>query len=333
VAAFGAVLAEPSLGNAFSPPGYVEQVDKTFGESFGKEARGSGMGALATSFYIVNNVKVAFFAFASGAFLGLGSATILVFNGVILGAVGAVIRQHGLSYNFWSFVASHGGIEMGAIVLAGAAGMRVGFALLNPGLRTRKAALAEAGREAGILMFGVVAMLLSAAMLEAWVSPSTLPNGLKLTFGALNLAASSPISAWPAAPEASPPTVVAENPPPSTDAPPGPVSWGETRDDHDEDDSARGAGGGCCPLLKTLRSTARISAAGSSRAARRRASGRSERPRSIRPTRTRSSSPRGQRDGQRRRAQLRHLHRGEVGRRPHRGRGDGREGAEFRACT
>ena len=189
VAAFSAVLAEPSLGNAFSPPGYVEQVDKTFGESFGKEARGSGMGALATSFYIVNNVKVAFFAFASGAFLGLGSATILAFNGVILGAVGAVIRQHGLSYNFWSFVASHGGIEMGAIVLAGAAGMRIGFALLNPGLRTRKAALAEAGREAGILMFGVVAMLLIAAMLEAWVSPSTLPNGLKLTFGALNLVA------------------------------------------------------------------------------------------------------------------------------------------------
>jgi uncharacterized membrane protein SpoIIM required for sporulation len=189
VASYGAVAAEPSLATAFAPPGYVEEVEKAFGKTFGQEVRPSGMGALATSFYIVNNVKVAFFAFASGAFLGLGSAYIMAFNGMILGGVGAVIRQHGLSYNFWSFVASHGGIELGAIILSGAAGMRVGFALLNPGARTRKAALAEAGREAGLLMFGVILMLGLAALLEAWVSPSTLPNGLKLTLGALNLAA------------------------------------------------------------------------------------------------------------------------------------------------
>lgn len=187
-AAYAAVLVEPSLASAFAPPGYAETIEKAFGQSFGKESRGSGMGALSTSFYIVNNVQVSFLAFSTGALLGLGSAWVLVFNGLILGGVGALIRQHGLSHNFWSFVASHGGIEMGAIVLAGAAGMRVGFALLNPGLRTRKAALVEAGREAGLLMFGVIVMLAIAAMLEAWVSPSTLPNGLKLTLGALNLA-------------------------------------------------------------------------------------------------------------------------------------------------
>lgn len=188
IASFWAVAAEPSLGTAFAPPGYVDQVEKAFGKTFGKEDRPAGMAALSTSFYIVNNVKVSFFAFASGAFLGLGSVYIMAFNGMILGGVGAVIRQHGLSYNFWSFVASHGGIEIGAIILAGAAGMRVGFALLNPGPRTRKAALAEAGREAGLLMFGVILMLGLAALLEAWVSPSSLPNGLKLTIGALNLA-------------------------------------------------------------------------------------------------------------------------------------------------
>lgn len=187
VAAYAAVVVEPSLGPAFAPPGYAETIEKAFGQSFGKEGRQSGMAALSTSFYIVNNVQVSFLAFATGALLGLGSAWVLVFNGIILGGVGALIRQHGLSYNFWSFVSSHGGIEMGAIVLAGAAGMRVGFALLNPGLRTRKAALAEAGREAGLLMFGVIVMLGIAAMLEAWVSPSTLPNSLKLMLGTLNL--------------------------------------------------------------------------------------------------------------------------------------------------
>jgi uncharacterized membrane protein SpoIIM required for sporulation len=188
LASYWAVTAEPSMATAFAPPGYVEQVEQSFGESFGKEDRPSGMGALATSFYIVNNVKVSFMAFALGAFFGLGSVTVLAFNGMILGGVAAVIRMHGLSYNFWSFVASHGGIELGAILLAGAAGMRVGFSLLNPGMKTRKAALAEAGREAGLLMFGVIVMLGLAALIEAWISPSSLPNGLKLTLGAVNLA-------------------------------------------------------------------------------------------------------------------------------------------------
>ncbi len=189
VAAYVAVAAEPSLGAAFAPPGYVDEVEKNFGKTFGKEARPAGMGAIATSFYITNNIKVAFLAFAWGAFLGLGSVHILAFNGIVLGGVGAVVHQHGLSYNFWSFVASHGGIEIGAILLSGAAGMRIGFALLNPGIRTRKAALAEAGREAGLLMFGVIVMLALAAVIEAWISPSTLPNGVKLAFGTLNLVA------------------------------------------------------------------------------------------------------------------------------------------------
>lgn len=189
LAAFAAVQVEPSLGGAFAPPGYLEQIEKAFGSGFGKETRASGANALATSFYIVNNIQVSFLAFSTGIFLGLGSAWILIFNGVLLGGVGAVIHQHGLSNNFWSFVASHGGIEMGAIVLAGAAGMRIGFALLNPGFQTRGRALTEAGREAGLLMFGVIVMLGIAAMIEAWISPSTLPNAAKLTLGAANLAA------------------------------------------------------------------------------------------------------------------------------------------------
>jgi uncharacterized membrane protein SpoIIM required for sporulation len=189
VAAYAAVAVEPSLGTAFAPPGYVDEVEKAFGKTFGQEQRPAGMGAIATSFYITNNIRVAFLAFALGAFLGLGSVYILVFNGIIVGGVGAVVRLHGLSYNFWSFVASHGGIEIGAILLSGAAGMRIGFALLNPGIRTRKAALTEAGREAGLLMFGVMVMLALAAVIEAWISPSTLPNGFKLAFGTLNLAA------------------------------------------------------------------------------------------------------------------------------------------------
>lgn len=189
VGAYAAVRARPALGTAFTPPGYVELVEENFGKKFGKEERAGGIAAAMTSFYIVNNVQVSFYAFALGFFLGVGSAYILFYNGLILGGVGAVIQEYGLSYNFWSFVSSHGGVELGAIVLAGAAGIRVGTSFLAPGLLTRKAALVAGARDAGLVMCGVVALLVYAAFTEAFVSPSPLPNPAKLALGAVNLSA------------------------------------------------------------------------------------------------------------------------------------------------
>jgi uncharacterized membrane protein SpoIIM required for sporulation len=182
-----AVTAAPLLGPAFAPPGYVDQIEASFGPSFGREARPADLNALMGSFYIVNNIQVSFFCFALGFFLGLGSALVLAYNGAILGGVGAIIAQHGLAYNFWSFVAPHGGIELGAIVLSGAAGLRIGVALVNPGLRSRAAALVDGAREAGLLMFGVISLLVLAALIEAFISPSVLPNAVKIALGALNV--------------------------------------------------------------------------------------------------------------------------------------------------
>jgi uncharacterized membrane protein SpoIIM required for sporulation len=189
VAAYAAVGVNPSLGTAFAPPGYVDQIDEAFGDGFGKKDRPSGMNALMHSFYIVNNVQVSFLAFATGALLGLGSAYVLIMNGLILGGVGAIVAGKGLSLNFWSFVASHGGIELGAIVISGAAGLLIGLAVLAPGALPRSRALAVAAKDAGLLMGGVITLLVLAAAIEAWISPSSLDSSVKLTIGAVNLAA------------------------------------------------------------------------------------------------------------------------------------------------
>ena len=189
IVAYLATVANPHLGHAFAPVGYIEQMEQAFGESFGKEDRGSGMGAVATSFYISNNIQVSFFAFALGIFWGIGSAFILVFNGAMLGGVAAVSAQFGIGHNFWSFVSSHGGIELGAIVLSGAAGLRIGYALINPGRFKRQEALVRAGQTAGMIMFGVILMLIVAAFLEGFVSPSTLPNLVKNGIGIVMLLA------------------------------------------------------------------------------------------------------------------------------------------------
>ncbi|MBC7917138.1 MAG: stage II sporulation protein M [Rhodoferax sp.] len=128
-------------------------------------------------FYIMNNIGIGFQCFAAGIFAGLGSAFFLVFNGLHTGAVAGYLIAGGNSENFLSFVVTHSAFELTAIVLAGAAGLRLGHALIAPGRLSRMAALKLAATQAVVLVYGVTAMLLVAAALEAfwssarWVTP------------------------------------------------------------------------------------------------------------------------------------------------------------------
>lgn len=128
-------------------------------------------------FYIMNNIGIGFQCFAAGIFGGLGSAFFLVFNGLHSGAVAGYLIVGGHSENFFSFVVTHSAFELTAIVLSGAAGLRLGHALVAPGRQSRLAALKEAAAQAVVLVYGVAGMLLVAAALEAfwssarWVTP------------------------------------------------------------------------------------------------------------------------------------------------------------------
>jgi uncharacterized membrane protein SpoIIM required for sporulation len=137
-------------------------------------------------FYIRNNIGVAFQCFASGLFAGVGSLFFLAFNGAYGGAIGGYLTERGLSATFYSFVATHSAFELTAIVLSGAAGLRIGHSMLAPGRRTRTQALVLASREAIVIVYGVTAMLLIAAGIEAfWSSSRWLPNIAKYGGAAL----------------------------------------------------------------------------------------------------------------------------------------------------
>src|SRR6185295_19826931 len=84
-------------------------------------------------FYIRNNVGVAFQCFAGGLFAGLGSLFFLAYNGAHSGAIAGYLTARGLSSTFYSFIATHSAFELPAIVLSGAAGLKMGHALLAPG--------------------------------------------------------------------------------------------------------------------------------------------------------------------------------------------------------
>jgi uncharacterized membrane protein SpoIIM required for sporulation len=137
-------------------------------------------------FYIRNNVGVAFQCFASGLFAGLGSLFFLAYNGAFSGALAGYLTERGLSPTFYSFIATHSAFELTALVLSGAAGLRTGHALLAPGRLTRLQSLVQAAQDSTILLYGVTAMLLVAAAIEAfWSSANWLPAGAKYAVAAV----------------------------------------------------------------------------------------------------------------------------------------------------
>lgn len=131
-------------------------------------------------YYIRNNISVSFQCFAGGLFAGLGSLFYLAYNGAVSGAVAGYLTERGLSSTFYTFVATHSAFELTAIVLSGAAGLRVGHALLAPGRLTRRQSLVVATRDTAVIVYGVIAMLIIAAAVEAfWSSASWLPHTVK----------------------------------------------------------------------------------------------------------------------------------------------------------
>lgn len=131
-------------------------------------------------YYIRNNIGISFQCFAGGLFGGVGSVFFLAYNGAFSGAVAGYLTARGLSSTFYPFISTHSAFELTAIVLSGAAGLRIGHALLAPGRLSRVQSLVQASRDAVVLLYGVTGMLLVAAAIEAfWSSASWLPISIK----------------------------------------------------------------------------------------------------------------------------------------------------------
>jgi uncharacterized membrane protein SpoIIM required for sporulation len=131
---------------------------------------GSLSAALTTfaSFLFTHNARVAMLCFALGFACGLQVVALLVYNGLLLGAMSALYHGRGLALEWWSWVLPHGITELLAIVLCGACGLFIGQAVVFPGRHTRLDNLALRGRESALVVFGAVVMLFLAALLEGF---------------------------------------------------------------------------------------------------------------------------------------------------------------------
>ena len=162
-----------------------EEMYSDTAESIGS-VRGADANWAMFGFYIFNNISVAFRCFAGGLLGGIGSMYFIVYNGVLGGAVAGYLTQRGLSHTFYSFVVTHAAFELTAIVLSGAAGLRIGHALVAPGRMTRLQSLVSAARGILPIIYGFVAMLVIAAAIEAfWSSARWLPEVVKYSVAAI----------------------------------------------------------------------------------------------------------------------------------------------------
>ena len=130
-----------------------------------------------------NNVRVAILAFAAGILLCVVTVALLAYNGANVGVAGGLFTNVGEWQKFWGLILPHGLLELSAVIVAGAAGLRIGWTVIDPGDRPRLSALGEEGRRAGTVLMGLVVAFLIAATIEGFVTGRAWPTSVRLGIG------------------------------------------------------------------------------------------------------------------------------------------------------
>ena len=133
----------------------------------------------------VNNSWVAAQCIALSVVLGLPIPVVLFQNAANVGVIAGLMFQAGKGGVLLGLLAPHGLLELTAVFLAGAAGMRLGWSVVSPGDRPRGQVLAEQGRAVASVAVGLVAVLLVSGLIEALVTPSPLPAFVRVGIGVI----------------------------------------------------------------------------------------------------------------------------------------------------
>jgi uncharacterized membrane protein SpoIIM required for sporulation len=163
-----------------STPESVRQayLEEDFEEYYSSEPAGQ----FATE-VTVNNIQVSLTAFAAGVFLCLGAALLLAFNGVNVGFAAGLFVAAGEAGKFFGLILPHGLLELTAVVVAGGAGLQMGWAIIAPGPVPRGEALAEEGRRSVAIVLGLVVAFVVAGAIEGFVTGTSLDTAVRVGIG------------------------------------------------------------------------------------------------------------------------------------------------------
>lgn len=131
----------------------------------------------------LNNVRVGILAFAAGILLCVFTAFILVYNGANVGIAGGLFTHVGEWERFWGLILPHGLLEISAVIVSGAAGLRLGWTVIAPGDQTRWAALSAQGRDVGNVVIGLVIAFAVAGLIEGFVTGRPWPTSIRIGIG------------------------------------------------------------------------------------------------------------------------------------------------------
>jgi uncharacterized membrane protein SpoIIM required for sporulation len=130
---------------------------------------GSDQAALASQIF-TNNIRVTFLAIAGGILAGLGTAAVTIFNGGFIGAIVGLTIENGSSGELLRLIVPHGVLELTCIAIAATAGLRIGWAMIEPGTLTRGESLRREARPAMELVLGTMPWLVLAGLVEGFVT-------------------------------------------------------------------------------------------------------------------------------------------------------------------
>lgn len=161
------MLYNPSAANYVLDSATIGMIES--GEKWWKEL--NERNEVGSAFLMTNNLGVAFLAFAGGMVFGLVTVYVLIANGISIGSVLGLLQAHGNAGPLWEFIAGHGVLELSEITIAGGCGLMLGYAMLRPGLLSRRDALGIAAQKSIRLLLGTAPFLVIAGVIEGMISP------------------------------------------------------------------------------------------------------------------------------------------------------------------
>jgi uncharacterized membrane protein SpoIIM required for sporulation len=174
------VAMNPAVQRTIAAPDEVRQLAERDFEAYYSSHPASSFAAQV----FTNNAQVGFIAFAFGVLLGLPTLYVLFGNAVNVGVAGGLMASAGRLDKFFGLILPHGLLELTAVFIAGAVGLRLGWTIVDPGPRSRSDALGEVGRASVAVVVGLVGVFFVAGLIEAFVTPSGLPTWARVGIGA-----------------------------------------------------------------------------------------------------------------------------------------------------
>jgi len=172
------VASAPEVQASIAAPEEIRQlVNRDFEAYYSSAPAGSFAARVFT-----NNAWVAALSLALGVFL-LPVGFILWQNALNVGIAGGLMASAGKADLFFGLILPHGLLELTAVFVAGAAGLKLGWTVIDPGDRRRGDALVEEGRSAMAVVVGLALVFAVAGTIEGFVTGSTLPTGVRVGIG------------------------------------------------------------------------------------------------------------------------------------------------------